>query len=151
MDTPLRNNDVILTLDIPVSSQVREQTLVPAPVKEKKVEETSAEATQSFEQISEPEKVVQEQPEEQTNVSSNVEGKPVVRRFNAPLEILLNDEPLVLPPKEDGQPYYLMDLLTHSGIDFDNLSRPIRLAVNGTESGFQQIIRTDDSVEIRCI
>ena len=54
-------------------------------------------------------------------------------------------------PKEDGQPYYLMDLLTHSGIDFDHLDRPIRLAVNGVESGFQQIIRTDDSVEIRCI
>ena len=97
------------------------------------------------------EKVVQEPIGEQVNVSANVEVKPIVRKFNAPLEILLNDEPLILPPKEDGQPYYLMDLLTHSGIDFDNLSRPIRLAVNGIESGFQQIIRTDDSVEIRCI
>ena len=151
LDTPLRNNDVILTLDTPVSSQVREQMSVPTPAEEKRVEETSVEAPQSLKEDDIPEKAVQEQSEEQTSVPGGMEVKPAVRRFNAPLEILLNDEPLVLPPKEDGQPYYLMDLLTHSGIDFDNLSRPIRLAVNGTESGFQQIIRTDDSVEIRCI
>ncbi len=68
-----------------------------------------------------------------------------------PLEVLLNGEQLVLIPKEDGQPYYLMDLLQYSGIDFEHLDRSVSLQVNGVDSGFQQVIQTGDHVEIRCI
>ncbi len=144
LDTPLRNNDVILTLAPTVSAPVQER-VSPAPIqKEVRVEEDKK--VESEKQKEEPEKQ-----KDETTVAPAAAGKSNFRAFYAPLEILLNDEPLVLPPKEDGQPYYLMDLLTHSGIDFDRLDRPIRLAVNGVESGFQQIIRTDDSVEIRCI
>lgn len=67
---------------------------------------------------------------------------------NAPLEILMNGAPLVLPAKADGQPYYLMDLLQYSGIDFDHVERPVRLAVNGRDSSFQQPIMTNDRVDI---
>ena len=45
--------------------------------------------------------------------------KPVIRRRE--VEILLNGRPMVLPPKENGQPYYVMDLLERSGVDFDQL------------------------------
>lgn len=69
----------------------------------------------------------------------------------APLEILLNQMPLVLPAKEDAQPYFLMDLLQYSGIDFEHLNRPVRLAVNGQECTFQQIIVTGDRVDIYCM
>lgn len=69
----------------------------------------------------------------------------------APLEVLLNGEQLVLIPKEDGQPYYLMDLLQYSGIDFEHLDRSVSLQVNDVDSGFQQVIKTGDHVEIRCI
>ena len=61
---------------------------------------------------------------------------------------LLNDKPLVLPLKEDGSPYYLMDLLDHSGIDFEHLDRPVRLEVNGVERGFQHALKEQDSVTI---
>ena len=81
-------------------------------------------------------------------VSSPLEEKSAVLGFKAPLEVLLNGEALVLPAKEDGQPYYMMDLLEHSDIDFEHVDRPIRLAVNGEESGFRQVIKTGDTVEI---
>ena len=64
------------------------------------------------------------------------------------LDVLLNGEPLQLPPKEDGQPYYLMDLLEHSGINFEHLDRTVRLTVNGVEGSFRQVIRPGDQVEI---
>ena len=165
LDTPLRNHDVILTLEAPAQPRTqRNNGFMPVAEesagKKAEVRSPIAESVQPTENRAEAESVqpMQEEPQVQA-VKQSAEAMPtsdtgrksLIRTFNAPLEILLNDEPLVLPPKEDGQPYYLMDLLTHSGIDFDHLDRPIRLAVNGVESGFQQIIRTDDSVEIRCI
>ena len=46
------------------------------------------------------------------------------------LRVILNNAPLLLPAKESGQPYYLMDLLEHTDIDFDNLDSPVCLEVN---------------------
>ena len=64
------------------------------------------------------------------------------------VHLLLNGEPLVLPKKEDGSPYYLMDLLEYSGIDFEHLDRAVRLEVNGVERGFQHALKEQDSVTI---
>lgn len=71
-----------------------------------------------------------------------------VQPSGTPLEVLLNGEVLVLPAKEDGRPYYLMDLLQYSGIDFEHVDRPVQLIVNGEDSGFQRVLKTDDRVEI---
>ena len=60
----------------------------------------------------------------------------------------LNGEPLRLPAKADGQPYYLMDLLDLSGLDFQHLTGPVRLRVNGKPCLFQQVLANGDSVEI---
>lgn len=64
------------------------------------------------------------------------------------VSVFLNGEPLSLPRKESGSPYYLMDLLQYSGIDFDKLDRPVRLEVNGVEQGFQYELRPQDQVTI---
>lgn len=88
--------------------------------------------------------------EEQVMTEKPQAAEPVLP-VDAPLEILMNGMPLVLPAKQDGQPYYLMDLLQYSGIDFERLDRPVRLAVNGQECTFQQIIITNDSVDICCM
>ena len=61
-----------------------------------------------------------------------------------------NGAPLVLPAKASGQPYFLMDLLEHSGIDFSHLDKPVRLRVNGENCTFQQILNDGDEVEILC-
>lgn len=63
--------------------------------------------------------------------------------------IFLNGKPLNLPPKQGKSPYYLMDLLEHSGIDFKKVERPVILKVNGENGAFQQIIHNGDRVEIR--
>lgn len=62
--------------------------------------------------------------------------------------IFLNGEPLALPVKADGRPYYLMDLLQYSGIDFKHLDRTVRLEVNGVESRFQRELKEGESVSI---
>ena len=65
------------------------------------------------------------------------------------LNIVLNGKPMVLPPKENGQPYYIMDLLEHSGVDFEKLEGPVHLAVNGKECGFSQAVKNQDYITIR--
>ena len=72
--------------------------------------------------------------------------KPVVQ--GREVHITLNGEPLALPAKDGGAPYYLMDLLEYSGIDFEHLDRNVRLEVNGVEQGFQYALREQDSVLI---
>lgn len=73
--------------------------------------------------------------------------KPLIRKRE--LEIILNGKPMVLPQKENGQPYYVMDLLERSGVDFEKLEGPVRLAVNGVECGFSQAVKDRDSITIR--
>ena len=76
--------------------------------------------------------------------------EPPVKAVPRPREVhlVLNGEPLILPAKEDGAPYYLMDLLEYSGIDFEHLDRAVRLEVNGVERGFQYALKEQDSVTI---
>lgn len=61
---------------------------------------------------------------------------------------VLNGAPLSLPPKPGGAPYYLMDLLERSGIDFDHVERPVVLRCNGQPCAFQQPLQNGDRVEI---
>ena len=65
------------------------------------------------------------------------------------MQVTLNDKPLTLPPKTGGEPYYLMDLLEFSNLDFDNLNASVSLRVNGEESGFLQEIKHHDVIEIK--
>ena len=66
-----------------------------------------------------------------------------------PLWIYLNGQALVLPGKADGGPYYLMDLLDRSGIDFETLDCPVVLQVNGADCPFTHELRNNDQVTIR--
>ncbi len=60
----------------------------------------------------------------------------------------LNGSPLYLPKKEDGRPYYLMDLIQHSGIDLDHPKGVVTLQVNGEAGRFQQVLRQGDTIYI---
>ena len=64
------------------------------------------------------------------------------------LMLYLNGKPLILPPKQDGTPYYLMDMLEYSGLDLEQLKAPVILEVNGESGAFQQELRAGDSVRI---
>lgn len=65
------------------------------------------------------------------------------------VQVVLNGKQLSLPGKEDDAPYYVMDLLDFSGIDFEHLDRGVELQVNGRECAFTQELRPQDNVIIR--
>ena len=121
LDRQLETNDVILTLE--------KVAPVSKPV-EKPVEAAAEKSTENS--------APKEQPEAK------------VRKESEPLELTLNNETLVLSPKEDGQPYYLMDLLQLSGIDFEHLDKLVKLEVNGEEQGFRFVLSKGDKVDIYC-
>ncbi len=72
--------------------------------------------------------------------------EPVLER---PMVVFqLNGSPLRLPKKEDGRPYYLMDLIQYSGIDLDHPKGTVTLKVNGETGRFQQVLRQGDMIDI---
>ena len=85
-------------------------------------------------------------PVEPAVVAAPAVPKPNIR--SGELHLTLNGEVLTLPAKGDGAPYYLMDLLEYSGIDFEHVDRPVRLEVNGTQQGFQYQLKAQDTVVI---
>lgn len=64
------------------------------------------------------------------------------------LSVVLNDRPLELPITREHPVYYLMDLLEHTEIDFQNLNQEVCLEINGQEASFQQRLRSGDYVRI---
>lgn len=96
--------------------------------------------------VEDGEALKQEKEEEQANQEnasdpSNPAGDDEVVLF-------LNEEPLILPPKPDQLPYYLMDLLEYSGLDFKNLTGQVNLEVNGESGSFQQELYSGDRIKI---
>ncbi|MEY8355889.1 pilus assembly protein PilM [Lachnospiraceae bacterium 54-53] len=71
-----------------------------------------------------------------------------VRPAPAEITFFLNDRPLTLPLKQDNRPYYLMDMLEYSGLDFKNLTGRVVLEVNGESGYFQQVLQSRDRIMI---
>lgn len=74
--------------------------------------------------------------------------KPESREVQT-ISIRLNGEERSFPVKANGAPFYLMDLLEYSGLDFDHLEHPVTLKVNGRNGLFQQVIVSGDDVTIQ--
>ncbi|MEY8387097.1 cell division FtsA domain-containing protein [Oscillospiraceae bacterium 38-13] len=128
LKTPLRQGDVILTLEGPAG-------VVP-PLEEEVPEALPA-----------PEEVPQEEAPPEPPAVPAAPVRPLIQKRE--VEIILNGQPVMLPPKENGQPYYVMDLLERSGVDFDQLDGPVHLMVNGVECGFSQAVKDRDTITIR--
>lgn len=60
----------------------------------------------------------------------------------------LNGSVLRLPKKDDGRPYYLMDLIQYSDIDLEHPKGVVALSVNGETGRFQQVLREGDIINI---
>ena len=146
LKTPLRQGDVILTLEGPAGLIPP----LPEPVEEPK-EEPKTEAPPSREEPPAPAETPPEPAKPPVSELPKAEPpKPVQPKIRKrEVEIILNGKPMVLPPKENGQPYYMMDLLERSGVDFEKLDGPVRLAVNGAECGFSQVVKDRDTITIR--
>jgi len=66
-----------------------------------------------------------------------------------PLAVTINGREVTLPGKPGGEAYYLMDVLEYSGVDFDNLEKPVELWVNGGFGQFSQELHEKDNIVIR--
>ena len=155
-DTALQNGDVVLTLTRPGEVRAAEEKAA-APMA---TAEPEAPVAETLPVMSVESPAVEEKPEipvtpvapvaPVTPVAPMAPTAPVMTASPAsgPMEITLNGEPLSLPGKGNGLPYYMMDLLQFSGLDLDHLDGPVRLEVNGEECGFRYVIKPRDCVTI---
>lgn len=159
LTTPLKQGDAVLTLRKVVLNQTA--SAQPAPIVEavqereqplyipgREVESVPATvpAVEPVAVPAAPAKVETAFLEQETEKSVPQEVPVPVRRE---LSIFFNDQPFFLPGKESGEPYFLMDLLEYSGIDFKKLDRRVRMEINGQECGFQTPLQQGDHVLIR--
>lgn len=99
--------------------------------------------------------VLQEEPVLQENLSAAETGgeEPTAEEPSAETEVPkvlfhLNGSVLRLLKKEDGRPYYLMDLIEYADIDLEHPKGVVALSVNGEEGRFQQVLREGDIINI---
>ncbi len=90
----------------------------------------------------------EERAEMQQGRNTAVESPKAEKARKRELLFHLNDAPLRVPQKEDGQPYYLMDMLQYSGIDLKNPKGTVKLTVNGLPGRFQQVLKEGDRISI---
>ncbi len=107
------------------------------------------EDAEAFEEESIKKEMVQEETApaaEQIPKSIHAKESPVSK----PGTILfyLNDVPLRLPLKKDGDFYYLMDMIEHSGIDLKQPKGRVTLSVNGEPGIFMQKLSEGDIIRI---
>lgn len=75
--------------------------------------------------------------------------KPKVKtEIRGTIHIFLNNEDMLLQKKENGLPYYLMDMLVLTGMNFSEPEGEVALRVNGENAGFQRELRDGDKVDI---
>ncbi len=124
LDEPLHSGDQLVTTEEPYAPPEPEPEPAPEP---------------------EPEPAPEPEPEPEPAPPPEAPAP----RPGRPLYVYLNGEATILPGKADGAPYYLMDLLDRSGIDFGTLDCPVVLQVNGMECSFTQELVNNDQVVIR--
>ncbi len=143
LQTSLRYGDVVLTLGKSQSSS--RPTKAARKAEDPKPEEPPKQP--ELRKQSEPQK----QPEPQLQLpvqQAQPSASPAENTKKKELRFFLNDSPLSLPEKENKEPYYLMDLLEYTKIDFGNLDCPVRMTVNGAPCAFQTVLHDRDSVVI---
>ncbi|MBQ4347950.1 MAG: rod shape-determining protein, partial [Firmicutes bacterium] len=153
LDTQLKNGDIILTTKAPVSLNLENAERFSQEYKD-------ANASKNAEDKSMPLslKDFEDEPEDEEEDDGRVEVisisaeeadiKEAPSVELKPLFVFLNNTPLVLPGKDSGDPYYVMDLLQHTKIDFQNLDKPVKMQVNGESCSFQTMLKDNDSVVI---
>lgn len=92
--------------------------------------------------------ITEEAPAEPGPVSGQPPA-PVMGRATGMLRLSINERQMTLPPKSDGQPYQLFDLLNYvTDIDLDDPQGRAVLKKNGHEVSFLEPIGEGDRVQI---
>ena len=149
MEYVLSSGDQIVTTEEPLVMPEPEPEPEPEPLETPELEEPE-ESREPVEEAAEWAADEEEAPGLLEPVVSAVQESPVpAGNRSRPLYVYLNGSALILPGKPDGAPYYLMDLLDRSGIDFETLNCPVELLVNGEAGAFSQELKNNDQVIIR--
>ncbi len=151
MEYVLSSGDQIVTTEEPLETPEPEPEPEPEPdpLEPPELEEPE-ESAEPAEEAAEWAADEEEAPELSEPVVSAVQESPVPAGSRSrPLYVYLNGSALILPGKPDGAPYYLMDLLDRSGIDFETLNCPVELLINGEAGAFSQELKNNDQVIIR--
>lgn len=153
LETPLKNGDVIF-----MRGPEPKEPEKPTEPKEPFVPEREPEAEPEAEKVQAPEPVEEKKPlpvpetkTESGPLSEAARPQPAVpaeKPAERKLLFHLNGLPIHLPRKEDGSPYYLMDMIQYSGIDLKQPRGAISLLVNGQEGVFQQVLKEGDNIRI---
>ena len=145
MEYVLSSGDQIVTTEEPLETPEPE----PEPLEPPELEEPE-ESGEPAEEAAEWAADEEDAPEVPEPAVSAVQESPApAGNRSRPLYVYLNGSALILPGKPDGAPYYLMDLLDRSGIDFETLNCPVELLVNGEAGAFSQELKNNDQVIIR--
>lgn len=90
------------------------------------------------------------QTDQREEAVSQEEEVPEQRTFDPSriYHFTVNGAPIELQCKPDGQPYYLMDMIEHSGLDLDNPKGVVVLQVNHIDGAYQQELKDGDEVNI---
>lgn len=134
-DIPLKSGDNIIIEEI-----VHDDDLV---IEEEIIEEEVIDAA--------PVQRIHSAPDELRTASIHLEPVKELQKqqeVRGELTVFLNEKPLILPPKPGNQPYFLMDVLEYSGLDFKNLTRQVMLEINGESGYFQQELHSGDNIKI---
>lgn len=120
----------------------------PSPKKNREIKESKSEVSETHKTDAQKEEDLSA-PAPNADSRKEVTQKPEASSVPSLLRIILNDAPTSLEPKPDGTAYMLMDVLERSGLDFQNLSRPVTIQVNGKDAPFLQRLCEGDVVVIR--
>lgn len=165
LDTRLKNGDVVTIIfpqtkaeETAGNEEISVDLADSKELEEKELEENLPEKSELGIEIAEDsglEGSVSEDSQEGSAAEETVSSLPSEESDTAEKEAKpqtffhLNGEPLYLPKKEDGRPYYLMDLIQHSGIDLEKPKGTVELQVNGEQGRFQQVLREGDVISIQ--
>ena len=161
LKTLLKNGDVIWT-GRPRPQEPKPEEIEPEEAEQEEIEPEEPEEAEPEEielEEAEPEEIRQEdyrtkdgaREEPEPKTGNTGESQPSKPEIPQPREILfyLNDAPLYLPAKADGERYYLMDLIEYSGVDLKEPKGRVILSVNGESAMFRHALAEGDRIQIQ--
>jgi cell division protein FtsA len=69
---------------------------------------------------------------------------------NTGIRVTFNGDDRFFPPKEDGEPYYLMNFLKYCEFSLEHPDGNVSLTLNGKPGSFLNVVHSGDRVDILC-
>lgn len=77
-----------------------------------------------------------------------VSDAAIIKESPSAVTFTINGKPLSVEARKDKTPYYLMEMITHSGVDYTKPEGLITMKVNSEDAGFQTELTDGDNIEI---